>query len=87
MRVLVSGASGLIGSALTRSLAREGWEVLRLVRREPRDAFERSWDPARGTIARDALADVTAVVHLAGASIGAGPVAGTQGVDLAESRC
>lgn len=69
-RVAVAGASGLIGSALTRSLAADGHEVVRLVRRAPRTADEVRWDPAAGRVDTAGLAGCTAVVNLAGAGVG-----------------
>jgi uncharacterized protein (TIGR01777 family) len=71
MRILISGASGLVGSALTRVSRGDGDEVLRLVRRPAKTDDEVSWDPTAG-VAPDpaALAGIDAVVHLAGASIG-----------------
>jgi uncharacterized protein (TIGR01777 family) len=69
VRVVITGASGLIGSALVRSLTADAHEVVRLVRREPRAADERRWDP--GGRLDPALMDAAdAVVHLAGAGIG-----------------
>ena len=50
MRIAVTGASGLIGSALTESLTASSHEVVRLVRHEPRSADEARWDPAAGTV-------------------------------------
>ena len=70
MRVLVTGASGLIGSALCEKLLETGHEPVRLVRREAAGADEISWDPAAGTIDAEALEGCDAVVHLAGAGIG-----------------
>ncbi len=71
MKILVSGASGLIGSPLVTVLEQEKHRVYRLVRREPSGEREIRWDPASGSIdtaAVEALApDV--VVHLAGESI------------------
>ena len=65
--VAVTGASGLVGSALTAFLSTGGYRVIRLVRHEPRDDTERCWDPdAPGA---DLLDGIGAVVHLAGASI------------------
>lgn len=69
-RIAVAGASGLVGSALVRSLAADGHEVVRLVRREPRAADEVRWDPARRTVDAAGLAGCDAVVNLAGAGIG-----------------
>ena len=69
MRVAVTGASGLIGSALVPALRAAGHDVLRLVRGEPRSVDEAAWDPTAGTIDEEALADVAAIVNLAGASI------------------
>ncbi|GAB3666127.1 TIGR01777 family oxidoreductase [Actinocorallia lasiicapitis] len=66
---MVSGASGLIGRALTASLAAGGWDVVRLVRREPAGPDEARWDPA-GSVADGALDGADAVIHLAGAGIG-----------------
>lgn len=70
MKVVISGASGLIGSALRRSLEADGHTVLRLVRREPTSADEVQWDPIGGSVDAGALAGVEAAVHLAGAGIG-----------------
>ncbi|MER7915426.1 MULTISPECIES: TIGR01777 family oxidoreductase [unclassified Streptomyces] len=72
MRVAITGSHGLIGSALVRSLSKDGHQVVRLVRqgadRAPGDGSETvAWDPA-GDGAR--LAGVDAVVHLAGAGVG-----------------
>lgn len=70
MRVAVTGASGLIGSALVPVLQGAGHEVLSLVRRTPTAASEAQWDPAGGTIDVDALQGFEAIVHLAGENIG-----------------
>jgi uncharacterized protein (TIGR01777 family) len=70
MHVLIAGGSGLIGTALTRSLRADGHRVVALVRREARGADEVRWDPASGVIDGDAVRAADAVVNLAGASIG-----------------
>lgn len=67
MVVAVTGASGLVGSALTAFLTTGGHRVIRLVRRPARVKDERQWRP--DAPAPDLLSGVDAVVHLAGASI------------------
>src|SRR5208337_608182 len=67
MRVLISGASGLIGSAVTRALAAAGDTPVALVRRAPREA-EVQWNPVQ-PVDPDKLANCDAVVHLAGKNI------------------
>jgi len=69
MRVIISGASGLIGTALGQALRADGHDVVALVRRAAGE-HEVRWDPARGELSADALAGADAVVHLAGAGIG-----------------
>lgn len=69
-RVAITGASGLIGSALSAFLRARGDEVVHLVRREARTSREISWDPASRTINPGELSGCTAVVHLAGAGLG-----------------
>ncbi|MDW3217880.1 MAG: TIGR01777 family oxidoreductase [Acidimicrobiales bacterium] len=70
MRVLVSGSTGLIGSALVAALPEAGHEPVRLVRRrEPGDLPSRRWDPATGEIDDDALDGIDAVIHLAGEGV------------------
>lgn len=70
MRVLISGASGLIGGALSRRLDRRGHQVAHLVRRAPTGPSEIEWHPDRGRLDGDSVAGFDAVVHLAGAGIG-----------------
>ncbi len=70
--VAVTGASGLVGKALTQALEREGYGVKTLVRRAPSSAREVRWDPAAGSIDTDGLRDVDAIVHLAGENVAAG---------------
>lgn len=70
MKIVVGGASGLLGSALVPAFERAGHDVLRLVRREPRDAREVAWEPERGAIDVGALAGVEGAVSLSGATIG-----------------
>lgn len=67
MTVAVTGASGLVGSALSAFLSTGGHRVVRLVRRPPQQADEREWNP--DSPAPDLLDGVDAVVHLAGESI------------------
>ena len=70
MRVVVSGASGLIGGHLVRHLRGQGHEVVTLVRRAPRAAGEVRWDPAAGELDPAALGAVDAAVNLSGAGVG-----------------
>jgi uncharacterized protein (TIGR01777 family) len=72
-RIVIAGASGLIGSALARSLSAEGHEVVRLVRREPRSPDEIRWDPQRQRIDAVGLIGCAAVVNLAGAPVAGRP--------------
>ena len=64
MKVLIAGASGMIGSAVGLYLESQGYEVVRLVRRAA-VAGEVSWDPDNGTIDVGALEGFDGVVHLA----------------------
>lgn len=70
MRIAVTGASGLIGSALVPHLRASGHQVMRLVRRPVASADEITWDPQAGTVDLTALAGTDAVIHLAGAGVG-----------------
>ena len=74
MQVLVSGASGLVGSALLPALASAGHQVGRLVRAGagPAGPSDVSWDPAGERIDEARLAGFDAVVHLAGENIASG---------------
>ena len=74
MKVLLSGASGLVGTALSKSLSSDGHQVLRLVRGSfpASDADAIAWSAVEGTVATQALAAhgrLDAVVHLAGEGI------------------
>ena len=71
-RIAITGATGLIGRALTDSLVADGHHVVRVVR-DPRGAAPGDvvWDPEGGTIDASGLEGVDAVVHLAGEPIGA----------------
>src|SRR4051812_39147519 len=69
MRIAVTGASGLIGSALVPALRADGHDVVRFVRGTAKQQDERPWDPAQRQLAPELLADVDAVIHLAGAGV------------------
>lgn len=85
MNIAITGASGLIGSALARHLETEKHTVLRL-RRGPKDGPGADWDPAAGWV-RDGVFDgVDAVVHLAGEDIGAGRWSASRRQELRASR-
>lgn len=84
-RVVISGASGLVGSALTRALEADGVEVVRLVRRPAQSAAEIQWSP--GTeLDPAAIAGSAAVVNLSGASIGRLPWTPSYRKTLVSSR-
>ncbi len=71
--LLISGASGLLGSALIPFLTTGGHRVLRLVRRQPNpEKNEIYWNPAAGTLMLDERETIDAVIHLSGENIGEG---------------
>ncbi|WP_138944608.1 TIGR01777 family oxidoreductase [Plantibacter sp. M259] len=70
MRIVIGGASGLIGTALGRSLETDGHDVVRLVRRPGRGAGEAEWDPLAGVLDPAVVSGADAVVNLSGASLG-----------------
>jgi uncharacterized protein (TIGR01777 family) len=69
LNILVSGSTGLIGSALITALAREGHRVVRLTRSEGTGDDDIRWDPSAGMIDAARLEGINAVVHLAGESV------------------
>lgn len=69
-RVVLAGASGLIGTALAQALTARGVTVIRLVRRPPSGVDEVRWDPTGRHLDPAALERADAVVNLAGAGIG-----------------
>jgi uncharacterized protein (TIGR01777 family) len=67
-RVLLTGASGLLGSALLRSLKSRGFQVVRLVRGSASAEDQIVWDPLQ-PIDPETLSDFDAVIHLAGETV------------------
>jgi uncharacterized protein (TIGR01777 family) len=86
VRVLVAGASGLIGTELVRTLRDDGHEVRRLVRRRPSADDEVNWAPSARTIDVRVMDEVDAVVNLSGASIARIPWTPGYRRELRESR-
>lgn len=70
MRVLISGASGLVGSEVARQLSAAGHEPIKLVRRAATKPNEVEWHPATGTIPAELMNTIDAVVNMAGATTG-----------------
>lgn len=70
MKLVITGSSGLIGSALVREAEKNKIEVVKLVRRTPKDKNEVQWDPNRAILDLEAIEKSTAIVHLAGAGVG-----------------
>ncbi len=69
-RIAITGASGLIGTALVGHLKAEGHTVQRLVRRPAISSDEVQWEPQTGYVDIEALRGVDAVIHLAGVGVG-----------------
>jgi uncharacterized protein (TIGR01777 family) len=86
VRVLLAGASGFLGTSLTRRLAEDDHTTIRLVRSPARRPDELHWDPQAGQLPAAALDGVDAVVNLAGASIGHWPWTSSYRRQLLESR-
>lgn len=70
LTVAIAGSSGMIGTQLAALLSTGGHTVRRLVRGPAHHEGDISWDPAAGTIDREALRAVDAVIHLGGHTIG-----------------
>jgi uncharacterized protein len=86
VKIAITGASGLIGTALVTALRADGHEVIRLVRRTPRTADEHRWDPQHRRIDPGVLADVDAVINLAGTPIRPRPFTSSYKQRLLDSR-
>ena len=71
-RVVISGASGLIGKALVPFLQTQGWEVDRLVRCPPSASDEIEWSPKSRRVTWPLDYHCDAVIHLAGANVAGG---------------
>ena len=69
---VLSGASGLLGSALASLLTAKGHRVVRLVRRSPKSESEIEWDPEQGSIDKTRLEGADVFIHLSGENVGEG---------------
>ena len=92
MRIVVTGATGLIGRALTENLLRDGHDVIALVRSATRvgarlgSARILEWDPMTGPPPASALENADAVVHLAGEPVADRPWSENQKARIRDSR-
>jgi uncharacterized protein (TIGR01777 family) len=89
--VLITGGRGLIGSALSHFLKKEGYRLIILTRNRTPPPAESgiayaSWDPARGEINTDALRHTDYIIHLAGASVGSGRWTAEKKKEIYDSR-
>jgi uncharacterized protein (TIGR01777 family) len=86
LKILVSGASGFIGTELVHQLEGEGHTVIALVRRTPRSDSEVQWSPSSGQLDPGVLDTVDAVVNLSGASTGKIPWTKRYRTEILDSR-
>lgn len=69
MKILITGASGLIGTALQKSFKEKGYELLLASRKEPKSAAEIQWNAESGFTDPERLEGVDAIIHLAGENV------------------
>jgi uncharacterized protein (TIGR01777 family) len=86
MRIVMAGASGLIGTSMSETFTKAGHDVVSLVRGNPASASEVRWDPAAGELDPQVLAGADAVVNLSGAGIGDRPWTRKRVEELFSSR-
>jgi uncharacterized protein (TIGR01777 family) len=86
MRVLISGATGLVGSEVARQLTAQGHTALKLVRRAATAPDEVEWNPKTGFITEGAMETVDAVVNMAGATTGKIPWTSAYKKEIVNSR-
>jgi hypothetical protein len=72
MRIVIGGATGLIGTAVAASLEQDGHEVIRLVRRPPAGPDQVRWDPGRQPLDPDVISGSDGVISLSGAPVAGG---------------
>ncbi len=85
MKVLITGSSGLIGSALAKSLTSNGHEVIRLLRHSSANDSP-VWGPENGVMDLADVGEINAVVHLAGENIADGRWSGSKKNRILNSR-
>lgn len=86
-KVLITGASGLIGTRLTEHLLQKGYQVVHLgrqSRQQPVPCF--TWDIAKGYVDPQALQEVSSVIHLAGAGVADKRWSAARKKEILESR-
>jgi uncharacterized protein (TIGR01777 family) len=86
MRFVLAGASGFLGTAWRDHLARQGHEVIRLVRGETMSPQESSWDPMRGQVDQDVIEKADVVACLSGANIAHVPWSASYKKTFVDSR-
>jgi uncharacterized protein (TIGR01777 family) len=84
--ILVSGSSGLVGSALTSFLTTAGHSVIRLVRRQPTSPLERAWNPLGGELDPSVFEGIDVVIHLGGDDIASGRWTAAKKARIRDSR-
>jgi uncharacterized protein len=89
--ILITGGTGMIGSAITKALTNKGYDVI-IVSRDKKDAepgkkiFYALWDTAKGTIDEEAVKKADAIIHLAGANVAGGRWTQKRKKEIRESR-
>lgn len=86
MKIGITGASGLVGSALVPYLRAQGHEVMRLVRTNESATDALWWDPGAGILSPDDLEGIDAVIHLAGANVAGGRWTKKRKQEILDSR-
>ena len=70
MKFVIAGGSGLIGSAFIQDALKNNHEVVKLVRRKPKELYESQWNPDTGEVDLEVLNNAKAVINFSGAGVG-----------------